>query len=349
MPLEADTASPVATEPPFVQPHHFSDIDVWKVPDRNFYVFIALSFIFGFFGLDHFYLRSFGTALQKFLFNIITLGMWYVWDIVQIVSDSKKVRNEGLTSPFDWIRGIGRGVFLDPLKFGKEGEKVPKSKKEIVIYAMLTLMFGLFGMDKFYLGEPWQGFAKFFANFNLFFFFGWMWVIWDIVNVFFYPENMMKEGISAPPLFNMWFSKKISAEDLFIPKEGFTGEAAWPFLDLGLKSKLYPESGAAVPILPFNVDTSKMPELEALKLLKLPTPPPFPNLSFGSDASGSVATNSVETNSDASGSKPNISGMTGGGLKKEDTISYGPIIAGTLTAITMAGSAKILSDMVSVL
>lgn len=326
-------AKPASTiqEPPFVVPHHFSDIDVWKVPDRNFFIFIALSFIFGFFGTDHFYIRSFGTGIQKFMFNIFTLGFWYFWDIVQIVSDSKKVREEGLTSPFDWMRGIGRGVFIDP-KSGPTGA----AKKDIVIYALLTL-FGLFGMDKFYMGDMWQGVAKLFANFNLFFFFGWMWVIWDIVNVFFYPENILKNGINAPPLFNIWFKNKPVA-DLFIPQTGqvadnslgsipFIGGVAPPLPVLptipagAFKAAVIGAQILEPPLPPPLPELPSLPTDAALQVLEPPTPPPLPALSG-----------------------PSAAKMTGGGMK-EESISLGPVIAGTLAAISLAGAVKLVVDL----
>ena len=82
--------------------HHVSDVDTWKGSDRNFYIFAILSILFGFIGLDHFYLRSFGTGTQKALTNFATLGLWYWWDIAQVMTQGKKVRTEGLSSPFDW-------------------------------------------------------------------------------------------------------------------------------------------------------------------------------------------------------------------------------------------------------
>jgi TM2 domain-containing membrane protein YozV len=95
-------------------PHHISDVDTWKHPDRNYYVFAILSILFGLLGMDHFYLRSFHTGIMKIILNVCTFGLWYFWDVTQVVYDGKKIREEGLTSPFDWICGIGRGVFTSP-------------------------------------------------------------------------------------------------------------------------------------------------------------------------------------------------------------------------------------------
>ena len=91
---------------------HISDVSVWGGPDRNYFTFVVLSVVFGFFGLDHVYLRSFSTAAQKAVINICTLGFWYVWDLLQIFTESDLVQRDGLSSPLDWVRGIGRGVFV---------------------------------------------------------------------------------------------------------------------------------------------------------------------------------------------------------------------------------------------
>ena len=58
-------AAPAQPPPPHVT--HVSDVRTWKAPDRDFTVFLVLSLLpfAGFLGLDHVYLRSHRTALQK--------------------------------------------------------------------------------------------------------------------------------------------------------------------------------------------------------------------------------------------------------------------------------------------
>lgn len=223
------------TEPPVnAVPHHFSDIDVWKHPDRSYYLFVTLSILFGFLGVDHFYLRSFGTGMQKFMVNIFTFGLWYFWDIIQICFDGQKVQKEGLDSPFEWIRGIGRGVFIDPQEklrlMADPNAPIIRTRKDIVIYALLTIMFGIFGFDKLYMGHPWQAVTKFLSVFNiLFFLFGLFWVMWDIVHVICYPESLLKGGIAAPLPFSLAFDP-FETKEQFIPevitKEQLQYEAA---------------------------------------------------------------------------------------------------------------------------
>ena len=202
-------------------PHHVSDVDSWGGhPDRNYFTFVAISVIFGFLGLDHFYLRSFGTGTQKFFVNVTTLGSWYIWDLIQIFADGKKIRSDGLNSPLDWMRGIGRGVFVDPMPIlpSMDGS-APKdtqsfsSKKSYLVYAFLAIFFGWLGADKFYMGELWQGLAKLLSCFNIFLFlFGWIWVFWDSFHAFFLTDSILKHGISAPMPYNILFKGKIPGE-----------------------------------------------------------------------------------------------------------------------------------------
>lgn len=401
------TPSDPLKEPPFIIPSHISDIDHWKHPDRNFYVFIILSFLFGFIGLDHFYLRSFGSGMQKFGFNIISLGLWYFWDLIQIVSDGKKVKEEGLTTPFDWVRGIGRGVFEDSAKKtqeplpkggGSDGQKILMAKKDIFIYSVLTF-FGIFGLDKFYLGEPLQGIAKMLTCFNIFIFlFGWLWVVWDIVKVFIFTESIMKHGISPPPPFSFIFSQPISGQAMFIPHEVSTEDAAKMTLFASIMDMFHfklPEL-PGLPSLPLLPSLSKIPLCSPIppwasvfvpKLNPPPIPSSIPTLPSLSTITSMISTSvpSLEHAQESTnvpsvptlplapavptlpsvpasppGTKPPISSlslpkpqgtMVGGGVSSTADSSElnlpGPIIAGTLAAVVLAGASKFLGELLT--
>ena len=358
------------TEPPFKTPHHFSDIDTWKFPDRNYYVFICISFVFGFFGLDHFYLRSFGTGTQKFIFNIFTLGMWYFWDLTQIISDSKKVEAEGLTSPFDWTRGIGRGVFEDPVKKAaalQSGGKIVRTKKDIAIYAISAILFGIFGLDKLYLGQPIQAVAKLLTCFNIFIFlFGWMWVIWDIVKILFFTESVLKDGISPPPPFTLLFTQAIKANELFIPQEvskedlnkekeaaaASGGLFSLPKLfDMGVFRFWYKE--LAVPLLQPTVGTTIQTVDKTVGLANKAIAVGGDVLATGPKIASAVTQNLASvTNPEkmmeqvqAAAQAKAASRQMGGSM--DNNISSGPIVAGTLAAVVLAGACKFVSDILS--
>jgi TM2 domain-containing membrane protein YozV len=195
--------------------HHFSDIDTWKVPDRNYYVFVVLSFLFGLFGFDHFYLRSFGTGLQKLIVNIFGLGLWYIWDLLQITTEGKRIRKEGLNSPFDWILGIGRGMFME----GTVDPNAPKAPKSFLMFAFFAIVLGFLGFDKFYIGQNKQGLVKVFSVFSPLILFGLGWTMYDAFTTLFTPQTLLKDGISAPIPYSMLFSGSVNAKELFIPGE----------------------------------------------------------------------------------------------------------------------------------
>jgi len=358
-------------EPPFIKPIHFSDIDQWKLPDRNYYVFICISFVLGFFGTDHFYLRSFGTGMQKLIFNIFSLGFWWWWDVIQIVTDSNKVQSEGLTTPFDWMRGIGRGVFEDPVKKAEaleNGGKIVHVKKDLFIYALITLFFGIFGGDKFYLGETNQGIAKLLSVFNIFtFLFGLAWVIWDTVKVLFYTESLMKDGITVIPPFSMLFPDPIKAGPLFMPqelsKEQIDNEqgqeqasGGLPIVGMDTFRVLYKE--LAVPMLQPTVGTAIKTADKSVKMGQkaaavggeiMATAPKVAASVKGTMASALNPALIMEQVQEAAAKKAatRLGVQGGGGLISETAGSSGPIVAGTLLAVVLAGAGKFVYDIVN--
>jgi TM2 domain-containing membrane protein YozV len=309
--------------------HHVSDVDTWGGPDRNWYVFVALSFLTGFFGLDHFYLRSFGTGTQKLLLNLFGLGLWYFWDLSQIIKDGAKVRAEGLSSPFDWIRGIGRGVFL-PLS---GGGTLPTAQKSYLIYTALALFLGFVGADKFYIGEYAQGALKLISCFNIFIFlFGWMWVAWDAFHAFFMTKSILKDGISPPVPLNYVFSPT-SGEIFRIHGGGTTGGAKC-FTDWLLS--LLPTFPR--PNMDFVRNTAKEfvpliatpPIVAAIEELRAQVPPTIvPTITEPVAVANAAPTEPMR-----------------GGARSDDLQGPGPIIAGVLTAIVLAGGLKGTYDFI---
>ena len=396
--------------------HHISDVDTWGKPDRNYYIFVACSILFGFIGFDHFYLRSFGTGTQKLVVNFLTLGFWYWWDIIQVFTDGKKIREEGLNSPLDWIQGIGRGVFA-PMPGSKQaggGEKCSDSrdsrdsrdshneesnqptfeaKKSYLLYTFLAICFGWLGADKFYLGEGWQGLAKILSCFNIFLFlFGWMWVIWDAFHAFFRTDDVVKHGISAPMPYSFLFNEPIDP-DVFVVKEVSPEERkreksvglldwiaktfGFPDVPQGVSMRnIYRELLAPLMIPPvvkgiqeithptFTVPTlPSMPSLSSMS--SLPPLSSIPSLSDVVNSATQGATNAIEeqikpiksmvpmshttsTRSEvASAAEAKARPMSGGGYPMDIGSGPGPVIAGALTAVVLAGGLKGFYDMIS--
>jgi len=270
-------------------PHHLSDIDTWKHPDRNFFVFMIVSILFGFFGMDHFYLRSFATGTQKFIMNLLTFGLWYWWDLIQIIHEGDKVRTEGLNSPFDWIRGIGRGVFRSNQP-AKDGEPLYVPKKSYLLYAFLAIFFGWLGADKFYIGEFFQGVAKLFSCLNIFLFlFGLLWSAWDGFHAFFMMESVLKDGITPPLPYSMLFTETTPG-DIFLvnhvydPAESLLGGKIG-IMDWIAKTFHFPP----VPVFPLKEIYKDLvvPFLGP----DIPAPPTIPPLSSIATTLGDIARN----------------------------------------------------------
>jgi len=112
-------------------------------PDRSLVVLQALT-LFGLLGLDHFYLRSTKTGIIKLL-TFGGLGIWWLWDMLQLWTESKRVLNYGLTGPFDLFTGIGQGMITN------EGTKYSQNTSWMG-WAISTIL-GIGGMDYFYLGR----------------------------------------------------------------------------------------------------------------------------------------------------------------------------------------------------
>lgn len=372
------TADGGFTEP---VPHHVSDVGVWGHADRNYFVFVALTFLFGLFGVDHMYLRSNSTAFKKLLLNIFGLGIWYFWDIIQVLKDGRTVRQHGLNSPFDWIRGIGRGMFVPlPMDGGgsgsgkstsstnknkKNGEKEWAAPKSYFIYTLLAIGLGAFGADKFYLGKTWQGAAKIFSVFNIFLFlFGILWVVWDAVHAYFMTESILKDGVTAPLPFS-WFFSPVEA-DIFkvveVKEEEAPSSSGWSFPSFSLPfSGLYKE--LVVPILQPTVGSaiqnankiaSVATGVAALGNSALGSAPGFVGNLTGqmeqqavAAATNAAASSPVGTTVEAVQAIANAkakTNQTGGGSSSSGP---GPILAGALTAILIAGGLKGTYDFVS--
>lgn len=320
----------------FKIPHHVSDVDTWGGPDRNYYIFVALSFLGGFMGLDHFYLRSFGTGTQKFLMNLCSFGFWYFWDCAQILQEGQKIRKEGLSSPFDWIRGIGRGVFLEGAMGGGGGETAQKS---YLVYTLLAVFFGFLGANQFYLGNWGQGFVKMFSCFNIFLFlFGWLWVAWDAFHAFFMTSSVLQEGVVPPMPYSFLFESTNS--DVFrvgggSPTSSNDEKTFWnskwldwlplpPVPDFSFLSQM------VKTLLPLAVTP---PVVKAIKELKTPYSP----------LSGLPAPSSLLPNAPL----PELPPMRGGGGGDDSGSGAGPIVAGVLTALVLAGGLKGTYDFIT--
>ena len=351
---------------------HISDVETWGKPDRSFLVFVILSFAGGLIGADHAYLRSFDTATKKFIVNCCTFGLWYFWDLIQIIKDGDKVRREGLSSPLDWIRGIGRGTFMTG--GSKCDEKQYEPQKSYLVYAFLAIFLGGFGADKFYMGEGWQGIVKLFSCFNVFLFlFGWLWVAWDAFHAFFMTNDILKSGISAPLPYSWFFTKTIdscvfkisetnSAEEISAEGKSKEGKSKLGFLDMIAKMFNFPN----VPQFPWRnvyadlvaplMTPPLVNALRAVNTMSMPTMPTMPTATsmLAMPTAPSMLAMPTAPSMSAMPSIPHgiphlkhALPLQSGGARNNEPMGPGPVIAGVLTAIVLAGGLKGFYDVIS--
>jgi hypothetical protein len=116
-------------------------------PDRSYSTLLWSSILGGIFGLDHFYLRSSKTGILKFL----TLGgfmLWWIWDILQLVFEKKRILTYGMTTPFDLSQGVGQGMITEkPTQY---------SQRSSYLGFLVGILFGFLGLDMLALGHVGQ-------------------------------------------------------------------------------------------------------------------------------------------------------------------------------------------------
>ncbi len=296
-----------------------SDVSYWGGhPDKSYFTFVLLSVLFGLLGVDHFYVRSFHTGLLKIIVNLCTFGMWYIWDLLQIIGDGEKVRTTGLTAPFDWICGIARGVFIP------QGQVQQfTSDKSYLLYAFLAIFFGWFGLDKLYMGNISQALAKGISVFSFFFtFFGIVWVLWDAVHALFMTRSIVNFGITSPLPYSFVFDP-ISFNKFKVDKP-MGGHSGGFQLDDFVPA-------IPVPVLSYKKDLQPLvaPYVATIAQILKPV--------------------SQQPTEPAQPAQPTQQPTQSGGSRSETgpPAGPGPAIAGVLTAVIVAGGLKAAYDFLS--
>ena len=89
-----------------------SRVEWWGAPQYTRRGMLFFTIVFGAFGLHHFYLRSPQTGILFLIFNVLSLGFWYFFDIVQLMTrDNEELNAYGLDIPWWGPAGIAQGMW----------------------------------------------------------------------------------------------------------------------------------------------------------------------------------------------------------------------------------------------
>lgn len=156
----------------------------------------ATSLLGGFFGLDHLLLRSPQTALMKLILNVLTLGLWYWYDVIQVFQDVDFIKEYGLTFPIKGPTGLGAGLIGDTSGPAAAPKETPSP------WMFLLYMFSLiipFGVSNVVAGDYSGGAAKLILTFFIFTtIFGILWWIYSIFYGIFNTKSLLTRGVDRP-------------------------------------------------------------------------------------------------------------------------------------------------------
>ena len=191
----------------------------WGGPWYPYWSLIAISIFGGFLGLDHLWLRSPLTAIAKFLFNLFSFGLWYFYDLLQILGERDSVQKNGLSIPIVGAAGIGSGMFRD----NQPG--VPLSRSPLRWIAYMFLVFLPFGFDLLVAGDMNGAAAKFISSITIFLLpITIIWTLMDAGKAWLVPKKLWDNGTSRMFPFTFFMDKQgpsvLGPVDIAMPKDG---------------------------------------------------------------------------------------------------------------------------------
>jgi hypothetical protein len=191
-----------------VPKYYYTQREFWGGPSLSYMVYTMLAIfpITGFLGMDHMYMRSPGTGLLKAIMNIITLGFWYFYDVVQAVTDQESVSEFGVSMPLYGPSGIGAGSFL------KEGEaKVQNGSPGSFLMFAFATFFLPFGIEYIFAGDYGGFTGKFLMSFLGI---GLVYGILNSLELLQHPERVMCRGTRRFwPI--TWFAEPVFKDTTF--------------------------------------------------------------------------------------------------------------------------------------
>ena len=187
--------------------------EYWEGSGFPFWALMILTILpTGFFGLDHLFFHSPQTAVQKGLVNLLTLGLWYWYDVIQVFADKEYVQKYGLSRPIVGPTGLAHKYFRNIVAPEKQEEPdLPAVENGQYSSIFLMLYLGLllvpFGISNFVVGDTSGGVIKFI--FTILFFGLLIPILFlsslvELYGVFSDPQHLYEKGVSLSiPL--SWF------------------------------------------------------------------------------------------------------------------------------------------------
>lgn len=164
----------------------------WGSPWYPYWTLMIATVVFGFFGLDHLWLRSPLSGLIKAITNVLTLGLWYFYDIIQVFTESESVKKHGLSAPILGPLGIGAGMFRADV----EGETLSKSPIRYILYVIMLLVPFTFGLEYVVAGDMGGAGFKFLISLLMFIMFpvAIIYTIMNMVHAIAIPKSLFEQG-----------------------------------------------------------------------------------------------------------------------------------------------------------
>lgn len=195
----------------------------WEGSQLPFWVYALISAfpLTGFLGIDHWILRSPQTAVLKLLVNIVGLGIWYWYDVLQVVGDKEYVQKYGLSRPVIGSTGLAYQYFRDVVDEDKKDQpdlKPLESSSPLLLFlAYIATIFIPFGVANFLSGDSTGGILKFLLTFSLLFFVVLVWNLVDAITLLYKPENLFQKGTNSIVPFSWMFGDYGQAWNIMKP------------------------------------------------------------------------------------------------------------------------------------
>jgi hypothetical protein len=174
----------------------YTQKNYWGGPWYPYWTLLVATVVFGFFGLDHFWLRSPLSGLIKAIVNVFTLGMWYFYDVIQIATEQERVQKYGLSAPVFGPLGIGAGMFRSGAGADGEGETLSKSPFRYLLYVIMLLVPFTFGLEYVVAGDSGGAGFKFLTS--IFFFIlapvGIIYTLMNFIHAVVIPKSLFEQG-----------------------------------------------------------------------------------------------------------------------------------------------------------